>query len=60
MPPVDFLDSSVLSGIRKKELDIDKLMPLILTKLAIWWEYDIDEFFEKVNHNLDTEYQKNN
>jgi len=57
MPKIDFLDSIGLNGIRKKEPDIDALMPFILKKLATWWEYDIDDFFERVNHNLGTEYR---
>lgn len=58
MPPVDFLDSFGLNRLRKKEPNIDKLMPLILIKLAKWWEYDIDFFFKRVNDNLNTNYKK--
>ena len=58
MPEVDFLDIIGLNGIRKKEPNIDKLMPLILTELARYWEYDVDEFFKRVNDNLGTSYSK--
>ena len=58
IPPIDFIDSSGLNGLRKKEPNIDKLMPLILKKLAIWWEYDIDFFFKRVNDNLSMNYKK--
>jgi hypothetical protein len=57
---VEFFEPKSFKIFREEEPYLDRLMPLILTQLATAWMFDIDDFFERVNYNLGTNYKRDN
>jgi len=54
---IEFFEKELFKYFRKKEPNIDVLMPMILTQLATVWMFDIDKFIEEVNKRLKAKYE---